>query len=91
MAGQYLEPNSDVQVQDIQDKAVELNYTRHGEMFSALNMSKLAMAMYDCEATKVKGSYEVLTKLDNLLRILSKEEQLILGNRNCNWNFWIMD
>ena len=48
-------------VADIQDKAIEMQFTKHGEMFSAKNMAKLAKTVYKCYAKKVKGSYGILS------------------------------
>ena len=60
MAGQFLDPSNEKDVTDIQDKAIEMRFTKHGEMFSAKNMAKLATTVFKCEAEKVKGSHEIL-------------------------------
>ena len=78
MAGQYLSPSNAHDVFDIQERAQELNYTRHGEMFSCLNMAKLANELFECKAHREKGSHGILTKLETMLEILAKEEKLIL-------------
>ena len=71
MAGQFLEPSNDKDVVDIQDKAIEMQFTKHGEMFSAKNMAKLAATVFNCEAEKVKGSHEILNNMKTLLKLLT--------------------
>ena len=78
MAGQYLSPSNAHDVFDIQEKAQELNYTRHGEMFSCLNMAKLANELFECKAHREKGSHAILTKLENMLEIIAKDQKLVL-------------
>ena len=80
MAGQFLEPSNDKDVVDIQDKAIEMQFTKHGEMFSAKNMAKLAATVFNCEAEKVKGSHEILNNMKTLLKLLT-------GMCNCAYNF----
>ena len=58
-------------VADIQDKAIEMQFTKHGEMFSAKNMAKLAKTVYKCDAKKVKGSYGILSDKKSLLRVIA--------------------
>ena len=58
-------------VADIQDKAIEMQFTKHGEMFSAKNMAKLAKTVYKCDAKKVKGSYGILSDKKSLLKVIA--------------------
>lgn len=88
MAGQYLDPDNDIEVQDIQDKAIELHYTKHGEMFSANNMAKLAGQVYNCQAQRIKGSWEVLTKLPKTLDLICVQEKLILVPYDSDADQW---
>ena len=88
MAGQHLDPENDWEVSDIQEKATALNYTKHGEMFSANNMAKLAKKVFDCQAEKVKGSHEILTKLPKLLDLLINERKLILVPYDSDADQW---
>ena len=76
MAGQFLDPSNDTDVADIQDKAIEMQFTKHGEMFSAKNMAKLAKTVYKCDAKKVKGSHGILNDKKSLLRVIA-------GKLNC--------
>ena len=78
MAGQFLDPSNDKDVIDIQDKAIEMRFTKHGEMFSAKNMAKLATTVFKCEAEKVKGSHEILNNLKTMLNILAGESSTSL-------------
>ena len=78
MAGQYLCPENAHDVCDIYEKAQELNYTRHGEMFSALNMAKLANELFECKAHNEKGSYKTLNNLEKMLEFIVRDEKLIL-------------
>ena len=78
MAGQYLCPDNAHDVCDIYEKAQELNYTRHGEMFSALNMAKLANELFECKAHNEKGSYKTLNNLEKMLEFIVRDEKLIL-------------
>jgi len=78
MAGQFLDPSNDKDVVDIQDKAIEMQFTKHGEMFSAKNMAKLAATVFNCEAEKVKGSHAILTNLKTLLTILAGEDEKLI-------------
>ena len=71
MAGQFLDPSNDTDVADIQDKAIEMQFTKHGEMFSAKNMAKLAKTVYKCDAKKVKGSYGILNDKKSLLKVIA--------------------
>jgi hypothetical protein len=58
-------------VADIQDKAIEMQFTKHGEMFSAKNMAKLAKTVYKCDAKKVKGSHGILNDKKSLLKVIA--------------------
>jgi len=78
MAGQFLDPSNDKDVVDIQDKAIEMKFTKHGEMFSAKNMAKLATTVFNCEAEKVKGSHEILNNQKTLLKILAGEDEKLI-------------
>jgi len=78
MAGQFLDPSNDKDVADIQDKAIEMQFTKHGEMFSAKNMVKLAKTVFNCEAEKVKGSYAILSDLKKMLNILAGEDEKLI-------------
>jgi len=89
MAGQFLEPSNDKDVVDIQDKAIEMQFTKHGEMFSAKNMAKLAATVFNCEAEKVKGSHEILNNMKTLLKLLTgEEEKLILVPYDSDADQW---
>ena len=70
MAGQFLDPSNNKDVVDIQDKAIQMQFTKHGEMFSAKNMSKLASTVFNCEAERVKGSWGILTDMKSLLKTI---------------------
>ena len=71
MAGQFLDPSNDTDVADIQDKAIEMQFTKHGEMFSAKNMAKLAKTIYKCYDEKVKGSWGILNDMKSLLKVIT--------------------
>ena len=58
-------------VADIQDKAIEMQFTKHGEMFSAKNMAKLAKTIYKCDAKKVKGSHGILNDKKSMLKVIA--------------------
>lgn len=88
MAGQHLDPDSEIEVQDIQDQALDLHFTKHGEMFSATNMAKLAEKVYHCEAQRIKGSWEVLTKLPKTLDLICVQEKLILVPYDSDADQW---
>lgn len=78
MAGQFLDPSNDTDVADIQDKAIEMQFTKHGEMFSAKNMAKLAKTVYKCDAKKVKGSHGILNDKKSLLKVIAGEEEKLI-------------
>ena len=88
MAGQFLEPENEITVQEIYKEACENNYTKHGEMFSAKNMAKLAQTMYTtCQAEKVTES-SILTNLEKLLEIIGKDEKLIMVPYDSDADQW---
>ena len=88
MAGQFLEPENEITVQEIYEEACENNYTKHGEMFSAKNMAKLAQTMYTtCQAEKVTES-SILTNLEKLLEIIGKDEKLIMVPYDSDADQW---
>ena len=88
MAGQFLEPENEITVQEIYKEACENNYTKHGEMFSSKNMAKLAQTMYTtCEAEKVTES-SILTNLEKLLEIIGKDEKLIMVPYDSDADQW---
>lgn len=87
MAGQFLDPDNEIDVNGIQEKAVQLQFTRHGEMFSAKNMATLAENTFLCDAEKVKAD-AILTNLESLLDILCIQERLMLVPYDSDADQW---
>ena len=74
MAGQVIDPSINLDVSEIQEKAISKDFTRHGEMFSAKNMSTLAKQIYNCDLQHIKkGSQETLRDLKTLLKLIGKD------------------
>ncbi len=78
MAGQHLDPSNDITVEQIQEKAVRNKFSRFGEMFSALNMSRLAEESFHCQATHTGDCWSRLTSLKSVVQTLCIDENLIL-------------
>ena len=58
-------------LEEIVEAATNLNYTKHGEMFSAKNMAKLAQNIFSCQAEKSTETSTLLTSLEKLIQILA--------------------
>jgi hypothetical protein len=78
MAGQYLDPSSNLDVDDLQDKAISQHFTKHGEMFSARDMALLAQETFSCSATNLKGCKETLNSLEGMLDIINEEKVILV-------------
>ena len=62
-----------------------MQFTKHGEMFSAKNMAKLAKTVYKCDAKKVKGSHGILNDKKSLLRVIAGKFRLSLNKAVQFW------
>ena len=89
MAGQFLQPENEVTIGDIVEEATQCNYTKHGEMFSAKNMVKLAKSVFPtCKAKKMTESSTILNSLENLLTLLCIDENLIMVPYDSDADQW---
>lgn len=89
MAGQFLQPENEVTIEDIVEEATQCNYTKHGEMFSAKNMVKLAKSVFPTsQAKKMKESSTILNSLENLLTLLCIDQNLIMVPYDSDADQW---